>query len=126
MIILVSAAMCATITFNVEKLLGCYPDTPWSATILLAIMDAIFYALAIMIVKTSFDTDGFLKEGRLKVGKIFCAGVLIIQWNYLLYLVPSRTFWGFLFFFLILIAFFLDIKLILVSGLVCSGSLFIG
>ena len=35
---------------------------------------------------------------------MFCAGVLIIQWNYLLYLVPSRTFWGFLFFFLILLA----------------------
>lgn len=41
------------------------------------------------------------------------AVVLIIQWNYLLYMIPSRTFWGFLFFFLILIAFFLDISTIL-------------
>ena len=63
LIMLVSAAMCATITFNVEKLLGCYPGTPWSATILLAIMDAIFYAIAIVIIKTSFNADGFLKEG---------------------------------------------------------------
>lgn len=43
-----------------------------------------------------------------------------------MYMLPTRTFWGFLFFFLILIAFFLDIKLLLVSGLVCMASLFIG
>ena len=41
-------------------------------------------------------------------------------------MLPSRTFWGFLFFFLILIAFFLDIKLLLGSGLVCMASLFAG
>lgn len=51
---------------------------------------------------------------------------MIVQWNYLLYLAPSRTFWGFLFFFLILIAFFLDIKLLLTCGLACAVSLFIG
>lgn len=126
LIILVSAAMCATITFNTEKLFGLYPDVPWSATIGLAVMDLIFFAIAILIVKTSFDEAGFLKKGRLKLGKIFSVVVLIIQWNYLLYMLPSRTFWGFLFFFLILIAFFLDIKMLLASGLICMISLFAG
>ena len=126
LIILVSAAMCATIMFNTEKIFGCYPETPWSATMILAIMDIIFYGLAIYIVKTSFDKDGYLKEGRLKVGKLFSLSVVIIQWNYLLYMVPTRTFWGFLFFFLILVAFFLDIKLVLVGGVACLVSLFIG
>ena len=51
---------------------------------------------------------------------------LVVQWNYLLYMLPTRTFWGFLFFFLILVAFFLDIKMLLVSGLACMISLFIG
>lgn len=125
-IIIVSAAMCATVMFNVEKIFGCYPDTPWIATILLAIMDIIFYAVAIFIVKTSYDENGYLKDGRLNVGKLFSLLIVIIQWNYLLYMVPSRTFWGFLFFFLILIAFFLDIKLVLVSGIACIASLFIG
>lgn len=125
-IIIVSAAMCATVMFNVEKIFGCYPDTPWIATIILAIMDIIFYAVAIFIVKTSYDENGYLKDGRLNVGKLFSLLIVIIQWNYLLYMVPSRTFWGFLFFFLILIAFFLDIKLVLVSGIACIASLFIG
>lgn len=124
--ILVCACMCATVMFNTEKLFGLYPSVPWIATIGLGIMDITFFAIAVYIIKSSFDEEGYLKEGRLRVGKIFSVVVLAIQWNYLLYMLPTRTFWGFLFFFLILIAFFLDIKLLLVSGLVCMASLFIG
>lgn len=126
LIILVSACMCATVTFNTEKLFGLYPNVPWLATIGLGIMDLIFFAIAILIVRTSFDKDGYLKDGRLKLGKIFSVVVLVIQWNYLLYMLPTRTFWGFLFFFLILMAFFLDIKMLLGSGIACMISLFIG
>lgn len=126
LIILVSACMCATVMFNTEKLFGLYPTVPWMATIGLGIMDITFFVIALLIVKSSFDEDGYLKEGRLKIGKIFSVVVLVIQWNYLLYMLPTRTFWGFLFFFLILMAFFLDIKMLLISGLACMVSLFIG
>ena len=126
LIILVSACMCATVMFNTEKLFGLYPTVPWIATIMLGVMDITFFIIAMVIVKTSFDENGYLKDGRLKIGKIFSAVVLIIQWNYLLHMLPTRTFWGFLFFFLILMAFFLDIKLVLISGLACMISLFIG
>ncbi|MBO5474042.1 MAG: hypothetical protein J6A08_09690 [Lachnospiraceae bacterium] len=125
LIILVSACMCATVTFNVEKMFGLYPNVPWTALILFALMDIIFFAIALFIVKTSYDESGYLKEGRLKVGKLFSAIILIVQWNYILYLIPSRTFWGFLFFFLILIAFFLDVKLVLTAGGICAVSLFV-
>ena len=125
LIILVSACMCATVTFNTEKLIGLYPTVSWISSIGLAVMDSIFFAIALIIIKSSFDEDGYLKAGKLKLGKIFSALVLIVQWNYLLYMVPSRTFWGFLFFFLILMAFFLDIKMLLLSGLTCMVSLFI-
>lgn len=126
LIILVSACMCATVMFNTEKLFGLYPTVPWIATIMLGVMDVSFFAAAMFIIKTSFDADGYLKQGRLGIGKMFSAVVLVIQWNYLLYMLPTRTFWGFLFFFLILMAFFLDIKLLLGSGLVCMISLFVG
>lgn len=124
--ILVSACMCATVMFNTEKMFGLYPTVPWLATIGLGIMDATFFVIAILIIKSSFDQDGHLKEGRLKIGKTFSVIVLVLQWNYLLYMLPTRTFWGFLFFFLILMAFFLDIKMLLASGLMCMVSLFIG
>lgn len=124
--ILVSACMCATVMFNTEKMFGLYPTVPWLATIGLGIMDATFFVIAILIIKSSFDQDGYIKEGRLKIGKTFSVIVLVLQWNYLLYMLPTRTFWGFLFFFLILMAFFLDIKMLLASGLMCMVSLFIG
>ena len=95
LIILVSAAMCATVTFNLEKMLGLYPDVPWVATILFAVMDILFFVTAIYIVKTSFDEDGSIREGRLKIGKLFSLCLIIIQWNFILYMIPSRTFWGF-------------------------------
>ncbi len=126
LIILVSACMCATVMFNTEKMFGLYPTVPWLATIGLGIMDSSFFIIAILIIRSSFDKEGYLKEGRLQIGKIFSVVVLVIQWNYLLYMLPTRTFWGFLFFFLILMAFFLDIKMLLISGLACMVSLFIG
>lgn len=120
------ACICATATFNIEKLLGLYPTVPWLSTIFLGLMDTCVFVVAIMIIKTSFDEYGNLPEEKLRLGKLFTSIVLVVQWNYLLYMIPTRTFWGFMFFFLILIAFFLDIKLLLTNALLCMVSLVIG
>lgn len=125
-IVLVSACMCATTMFTIEKLCGLYQTVSWIPIIIFALMDITFFTLGIRLVKTSLGEDGYLKDGRLQMGKLLSCSILIIQWNFILYMIPSRTFWGFLFFFLILIAFFLDIKLLLFSGLACMISLFIG
>lgn len=124
-IIMVCACMCAAVTLNTEKLLGLYSGVSQIALLLFALMDILFFIGAVCIVKTSFDEEGYLKEGKLRLGKLFSATILIIQWNCILYLIPSRTFWGFMFFFLILMAFFLDIKLMFTSGLLCILSLFV-
>lgn len=123
---LVCACMSGPVTFNTEKILGLYPTIPWAALIGFAIMNVVFFVTALLIIKTSFDQNGHLKDGRLRIGKIFSVVVLTIQWNYLLWMVPTRTLWGFLFFFLIVMAFFLDIKMLFISGLACMISLFIG
>lgn len=125
-IVLVCACMCATVTFGSQKLIGLYQTVSWTALVVFIIMDIIFFICGMLLVKTSFDENGYLLESKLKLGKIFSAFVLLVQWNYILYMVPSRTFWGFLFFFLILEAFFLDLKLLLVSGIGCIGSLLVG
>ena len=78
LIILVSACMCATVMFNTEKLFGLYPTVPWLATIGLGIMDLTFFGIALFIIKSSFDENGDLKEGRLRIGKIFSVVVLVI------------------------------------------------
>ncbi|WP_044913382.1 methyl-accepting chemotaxis protein [Butyrivibrio sp. WCE2006] len=122
---LVSACMFATAMFIVEKTIGFYQVIPWIAVIIFGIMDVCFFITGMLILKSSFDEDGYLKDGKLQIGKIFCSVVLILQWNYIIYMVPTRTFWGFLCFFLILIGFFMDIKLLSVTGSICIVSMFI-
>ena len=43
-----------------------------------------------------------------------------------MYLVPSRTYWGFYFFFIVLAAFFLDMKLLVADGVMIYVSLVVG
>lgn len=123
-IILVGACMCAASVYTALKVIGFFPTVSWTALVLFDIMDIIFLLSGLMLVRTSFK-NGYLKDGHLKIGKFFAALVLLLQWNYILYMIPSRTFWGFLFFFIILMAFFLDMKLVLFNGIACMASLFI-
>ncbi len=122
-ITIVSAAMCAAFLYTFMNIFGLI-QVSWTALIIFVIMDIIYFVFALFLVKTSIE-DGYLKDGRLRIGKLFAAFVVIVQWNYILYMVPSRTFWGFLFFFIILISFFLDIKLVITDGVLCIISLII-
>lgn len=71
LIILVSACMCATVMFNTEKLIGLYPEVPWLATIGLGIMDSTFFVIALFIIKSSFDEEGYLKKADYGLARFF-------------------------------------------------------
>lgn len=121
-LLLVSAAMCASILYGVFKITGLL-EISTVAIVVFIIQDIIYFCFCIWMVRTSIDENGYLKNGRLKMGKLFTSFVVIVQWNYILYMVKSRTFFGFLFFFIILIAFYLDMRMIIINGVACIGSL---
>lgn len=121
-ITLVCACMCAAVLYTFMKIIGLFPTVSWTAMIIFDIMDVCFLAGGLFLVRTSFE-NGELKEKRLASGKIFSFVVLMVQWNYILYMIPSKTFWGFLFFFIILMAFFLDIRLAIGACITCIASL---
>ena len=125
-IALTGACMFATCMFITEKLIGFYKDMSWIAVICFAIMDICFSFIGMFILKMSFDEDGYLIDGKLQLGKVYCSLVLIIQWTYIVFMCPTRNFWGFLAFFLTLIGFFLDIKQLLITGIVCIVTLISG
>ena len=67
-----------------------------------------------------------MKASSLKAGKIFSAVIMIIQWNFIQYMVPAGDFWGFAFFFVVLTTFFLDYKLVAFTSVEIVVSLVIG
>ena len=123
-LILVCACMCAATVYTLLKAIGLFPTISWITLGIFDVMDVCFLIIGIVLVRTSME-NGYLKEGKLTVGKAFAFAVVLIQWNYILYMVPSKTFWGFLFFFIILIGFFLDLKLALGISAATLVSLFL-
>lgn len=121
---LVCAVLCASVFYTTMKLLGFYPQVSWCPLLVFDLMDLTFFFVALFIIKRSIR-NGALKKGQLRIGKTFTYVLLVVQWNYILYMIPSGTFWGFFFFFTILTCFFLDIKLILLSAASYLVSLFI-
>lgn len=124
MLTIACACMSAAIIYTVMKSLGMYPMVPWRSLIMFDAMDVGFVILAMVLTHMSVY-HGVIRDGGLFLGKCFVFLVLTIQWNYILYMIPSGTFWGFLFFFIILICFFLDLRLIISCGCACILSLLI-
>lgn len=117
MVILIvpGACQCAGLTFTVEKIIGWYPTVDWLALILFDITCLIYLIIGIFFVKTGISADGMIKPGMLKAGKIYIVIVMLIQFNFILYMVPFAEFWAFAFFFVILAAFFFDCKMVAIA-----------
>lgn len=118
-IVLISpmSAMASAICFTIFKLIGWYSVVNTAALIVFDISNVIYTLIAIWLIRTCIGEDGLLRKDKLKIGKIYIATIILIQWNFISYMVPAREWWGFAFFFIVLAVFFFDMKMVLiVSG----------
>ena len=116
------AAMMAAITFTIFKLVGWYDVVSTTALIIFDLTNVLYLSIAIYLFRTCIGKDGLLRKDKLKTGKIFITSVILIQWNFISYMVPAREFWAYAFFFIVLAVFFFDLKMITVvaGGIVIS------
>lgn len=121
MLLVTGAITCAGLSFAALKMLGCYPEVPWAGLVTFVGTDILYVIGGIILIKKAI-VNGRLRDGMLKIGKMYIAIILVIQYNFILYLIPTREFWGYSFFFLILTAFFLDVKMTTILSVVFSGS----
>lgn len=112
------ACICAGVTFSVLKGLGFYHEVSWIAIGIFTATCVFYVVIGQILIKKSI-INGVLRTEMLFYGKLFITVLLLIQFNFILYMIPSRDFWGYIFFFLILAAFFLDCKMISI----CIGEL---
>lgn len=110
------ACQCAGIVYTFEKIMGWLPEVNWVALIIFDITCLIYLAVSIFFVRTGFK-DGVVTPKKLRDGKIFLLILEVVQFNFILYLIPATDFWGFAFFFAILTAFFLDTRFITIVSL---------
>ena len=114
-LLMVGACQCAVITYTILALLGLYPTVEMWRLITFDVVDFIFLCIGIWLANTSTE-DGVLLPEKQRFGKIFIVAVLVIQWNMILYTIPSHDFWSFIFFFVCLTAFALDMKMLVTAA----------
>lgn len=73
--------------------------------------------------RTGFK-DGIVSDLKLKAAKIFLVVVMFIQYNFILYMIPSTEFWGYALLFVIATAFFLDVKMVAFTAVEIAVSVF--
>ena len=116
------AAMMSAICFTIFKLIGWYEVVNTTALIIFDISNVIYTSTAIWLFRACIGSDGLLRRDKLKIGKVFITAVILIQWNFISYMIPAREWWAFAFFFIVLAVFFFDMKMMVVvaGGVVVS------
>lgn len=116
------AATCAGLLYTLERFIGFLPGVPWVPLIVLDITCIIYLGTGLFFIRTGFE-NGVVAAAKLKAGKLFLVTVCLIQFNFILYLIPATDFWGFAFYFVILMSFFLDYKMVAAASAGIAASL---
>lgn len=110
-IIVTLSSAAAGVAFPMMKLLNLYPSVTWGtigifdAVILLEILAGVYLTITSVV-------DGKLDPDKEKLVKAYLTIVQCININLITWLMPSKETWVFVFYFLILMGLFLDLKVI--------------
>lgn len=121
LLLIPGATECAGLAYTFSKFMGWLPTVSWTILIIFDITCLLYLAIGIFFIKTGIK-DGFVLKNKLKAGKLFIIVLMLIQFNFIVYMIPATDFWGFAFFFVILSAFFLDYKMVTVVSIEVGGS----
>lgn len=103
------------------KLLGFYPTVGWVPLIIFVGTNIIYDIIGARLIRSA-TRDGVVSPKMMFYGKGYLTILLIVQFNFILYMIPSREFWAFIFYFALVEAFFLDYKLIaILIGALCTS-----
>lgn len=109
--------MAAVSTLFGLKMLGFYRTVNWSALSAFGATNVIYTIIGIYLIRNGIENE-VVKPIMMKRAKVFMTFIIVIQFNFILYLIPSKEVWAFLFYFILLEAFFFDHVLIAVT---CSS-----
>lgn len=121
-VVITCACMCAGVTVSGLKIAGFYPSISWVWLGIFLGTCVLYLIIGFYFITHSYEIgesgEKVLKPHMLRNGKIFIFILMVVQYNFLAYLMPSRQFWAYVFFFLILDAMFLDIKMTAITSVI--------
>lgn len=123
LILVPGACQCAGLAYTFEKIMGWLPSVSWTALLIFDGTCLVYLTIGIYFVFTGGGQDGLVKNSKLRTGKIFLIVIMLIQFNFIIYMIPATDFWGFAFFFVVLTTFFLDYKMVAITSVGIAASL---
>ncbi len=124
LLIVPGASECAGLVYTFSKFMGWLPTVSWGVLIIFDMTCLLYLVIGIFFIRTGIK-DGYVLKNKLKAGKIFLLGLMFIQFNFIIYMIPATDFWGFAFFFVILMAFFLDYRMVAVASFEIIASIIV-
>lgn len=105
------SALFSVISFFLQKLGGKLTNIPWSVLICFGVF-VIIEATVLLLKKRVVVKDGRLVEKEYKIIKNLVFWMVIINFNCCVYILPNLDSWTMLFYFTMMLAYFLDMKLL--------------
>lgn len=106
------SATAAAVVLPGMKLFGLYPTVSWGICGIFIAAILLEDILGILLIRKSLSQE-VLSESLDNLAKNYLLVVLILNINLITWIFPSKESWMFVFYFLILMAFFLDLKFVL-------------
>ena len=117
--------LCGNGAMTIMHYLGMYDAVNDIAMWISNAIDISFMGVSIYLVKTSYGPDGLLIPTKLPVAKMVLMVLVVLQWNLNSYICPFTDFWAYAPLFVIVQAFFFDLKLVHWSTLLITISMVI-
>ena len=126
LLVITGACMIAGVFFSGLKLAGYYPAVSWLALGIFLGTCIVYVCVGQWFIRHGYYTNEAgekrIRPDMLKRVKIFVFILMVVQFNFVSYMIPSRQWWACAFFFLILDALFLDLKMTVVTS-VCMRAI---
>lgn len=116
--------MFAGISYTANRLQGFFSDRSFAVFLIFDLTTLIYLGIAIYFVKTGYE-DGVVKPSKLRNSKIFLVVIMLIQFNFISYMAPSREFWAFSFLFTMVTGLLLDTKVVLATMIEIAVSMIV-
>lgn len=111
--------MLAGLFWTIFKFLGYYPELPWKYFVTFDLSQVLYQAIALFIIYKNRKNSRFISS-HLTIIKCYVLAILLIQYQFILFLFPSSHVWECTIIFLLVSMFFFDTRMQIINSLACS------